>query len=151
MHPPTPRRGWLGRVAAGLFVSAFALACPGVLEHPERFLDSGQPALTCPGSIDVVTTVIQAKCATAGCHNTATHAGTLDLEAANPASRLLGVASSCMDLPLASGDGSGFFIDKVSMPTPQCGSRMPLGGMLTDDEVTCLKVFLISAADGGTS
>jgi hypothetical protein len=135
---------WLA--ASSVLLSMFLLGCPGTLDPG---VGPG-PATGVGGSSGAgcEAAIFMTKCALSGCHATISKAANLDLELANPASRLVGVATadataggSCagkklLDMP--SSPATGVFIDKITNDAQICGSPMPLGGSLTADQLTCL-------------
>ncbi len=96
------------------------------------------------GNNDCQTAIFASKCV--GCHATASASVGLDLEAANPESRMIGkptgAGTSCPGgtlLVAGSIPASGVFIDKITNHPPTCGgAAMPLVGSLTGTELTCL-------------
>jgi hypothetical protein len=139
------------------------LGCAGDLKDPERFAfvlerdagdaqDSGNKADACtpPAATDCLTALFKAKCNTSACHGPG--APQVDLVSSGVEARLIGQPSSdtgmCSGMTLVATDGSASLLaDKVSK-TPPCGSQMPLGGMLTSDEATCLNAW-VSSVDCG--
>ena len=138
----------------------WCLGCAGDLKDPERFAfvlerdagdahDSGN-ACTPPAASDCLTALFKAKCNTSACHGPG--APQVDLVSSGVEARLIGQPSSdtgmCTGRTLVATDGSASLLaDKVSK-TPPCGSQMPLGGMLTSDEATCLNAW-VSSVDCG--
>ena len=130
---------------------AVALAgCPGRLANPEDFVGAtsdGAPATCTLGVSAVEAQLIHPRCATANCHDRSGHAGGLDLESPDVASRLLGVRSAmCSGRVLAdmNSPASGYFVEKLA-GTPSCGGRMPLAApALTAGELTCVRAWLSS-------
>ncbi len=117
-------------------------ACPGRLEDPERFLEC---------QIDVEVDVFRQTCATSGCHVAGTNAAAgLDLMSPGVASRLVNKPSSCNGKLYLSGPSDGYLLEKVTQETPTCGTRMPVTGSLTDEELRCIRLWAESAFDGGT-
>jgi hypothetical protein len=140
--------------------SAVLLAgCPGKLREPERFLDggAGDGGTNCP---DVPKEIFAKKCAGNSCHGGSTPALGLDLVAPDVATRVVGKDSmGCTGRPLAdpSAPETSVLYIKVA-PGDMCGSRMPLGNSLSDEEVDCVKSWIgqqtaaptTSAATGAT-
>jgi hypothetical protein len=133
-----------------LFTGVVALAstvllagCPGELREPGRFLDGGTAdgGTNCP---DVPTEIFAKKCAGNSCHGGSTPALGLDLVAPDVASRVVGKPSmGCTGHPLAdpSAPEDSVLYIKVA-PGDMCGSRMPLGNSLSDEEVDCVKSWI---------
>jgi hypothetical protein len=131
------------------------LGCAGDLKDPERFAfvlerDAGPDACVPPPATDCLTALFKARCNTSACHGPG--APQVDLVSSGVEARLIGQPSSdtgmCSGRTLVATDGSASLLaDKVSNPPP-CGSQMPLGGMLTDDEATCLNAW-VSSVDCG--
>ena len=120
-------------------------ACPGTIDDPDRFLIANQRGDTtaigsCP--VDVETQLLPARCAGSGCHDSRSVAAGLDLVSGGVADRLVGVTSLCDDLPLVDPTveaEASYFIEKVSVEQPACGSKMPLARKaLTEGERSCL-------------
>lgn len=89
-----------------------------------------------------VAKLLAAKCATSGCHGSAASAAGLDLAGPNAGTRLRDKSASaaCEDFLLvdtAAPEQSLIYL-KVSKAQPDCGSRMPFGVPLTDDEQACI-------------
>lgn len=118
------------------------LACPGRIEDPDRFR-------ACP--IDVEEEVFRQTCGTSGCHvaGAAAVAG-LDLSSPGVAARLVNKPSTCSGRVFLSGPDQGYFLEKMTLAQPACGSRMPVSGTLTDEELRCVRLWAASAFDGGT-
>jgi hypothetical protein len=130
----------------GLLVVTMTLtACPGSLENPERFLDGGldggsDAGFTCtPANVESL--IFIPSCGGAGCHGPTNPSNGLDLQSPGVASRLKGV-SQCMSKSEAS-----FMLEKLH-PSPACGSQMPLGRTLPDEQIACVASYLASL-DGG--
>jgi hypothetical protein len=127
---------------AALTSIALLAGCPGKLREPERFRDGGaaDSGTNCP---DVPTEVFAKKCAGSSCHSGATPASNLDLVSPDVASRVVGKTALACKAPLADPadpEASVIFI-KIS-PGDMCGSRMPLGAALPDDEIACVKDWI---------
>lgn len=157
MQSAPTKTGWL--VALGVLTLSLVsgLACPGNLDP--GLMTGGGPAGSggggssgalpdCPEAAELFTT----KCGIPSCHVadiTINVAGGLDLQSADPASRLVGVAST-------GGDGStcppasvylnpgivagamptGLFVDKLTYAT--CGDPMPLLVGWNDANTQCM-------------
>jgi hypothetical protein len=136
------------------FLNAVVLAaCAGNLENPERFADGGsvEGGATTPACPDMEATVLIPSCATAGCHNATSKAGSLDLSGTGVAARLSGKAAS----------GGGLLVDPThpdksvlytkTTTSPPYGSRMPLGGKLLDDATSACLLAYVSGSTQGSS
>lgn len=137
-------------------LSLVLLGCPGTLEDPERFTgnhdagtDAGTAGYVCPSAgVKVKTQLINARCGTAGCHDTGTQSGGLDLASAGAPARLVNIpAAQCTGQTLATADG-GYLISKLH-PSPPCGSQMPIGPPLTDQEIQCITEWVANISNGG--
>lgn len=103
--------------------------------------ESGE--LSCDGSEADVAAVFARSCASAGCHDTAAAAG-LDLVGAGWSDRLIGVPSSLCDgfaRVVAGEPDASLLIDKLGA-APTCGETMPIGGMLSDVEIECIRTWV---------
>jgi hypothetical protein len=128
---------------AALSSIALLAGCPGKLREPERFLDGGVVdggGSNCP---DVPTEVFAKKCAGSTCHSGSTPASDLDLVSADVASRVVGKTALACKAPLADPEdpAASVIYIKVS-PGDMCGSRMPLGAALSDEEIACVKDWI---------
>ncbi len=122
-------------------VAALALVgCPGSLSDPERFqLGSGALEQCDRAVMEILAS--EAQCAASGCHGSVAPQAGLVLEASGLESRLVGVAASddCDGLPLideTTPENSLLYIKLQD--SPPCGSRMPLGAALSDDDQACV-------------
>jgi hypothetical protein len=141
----------------------WCVSCAGDLRDPERFafvidhnpggadsgksnLDAATPSLDAGGggastpAPACLTALFAAKCATSACHGAG--APQVDLVSSGVEMRVVGKPSSatgqCVGKTLVSTNGSASLLaDKVSA-TPPCGSKMPLGGSLSDTDLACL-------------
>jgi hypothetical protein len=112
----------------------------------------GEPAMAggCAEGCDL----IQMRCATAGCHDAATSLSGLNLAADGLLDRIVDApasAGACAGetyIDSASPDAS-LLIGKLQDP-PTCGSRMPLGVPLSDDEIDCIRRWVANPECGGT-
>ena len=128
-------RGWL--IAAGVMALSLVagLACPGNIDPV--FLESGPGGGggSPPPECDALA-LMRLKCGAAGCHDAPgnTNYAGLDLLSPDPASRLVGFASSgengakcgagVVYLEPGSAPAKGLFVDKLTDPT--CGDQMPV-------------------------
>ena len=120
--------------------------CPGAIDDPAPFvaarMDSGAPAARCPDGVSVVDDIFVPRCATSGCHDSATQVVSLDLQSTGVASRVLGRSSaSCNGRSLADpNDPDRSAILLKVRPSPPCGSRMPLNfPPLDDEQIACVR------------
>ncbi len=138
-------RSRLALGVAGVGAWLACVGCPGSLEDPGRFTDSGA---SCP---DVVQDVFVASCSIAGCHTSSTKTQGLDLESPDPASRLVGVAAT---------EGTGLLIDPSNPANsvvysklgavPPFGSRMPYGRpALPDATIACVLAWVTAQTEDG--
>jgi hypothetical protein len=154
-----PPRGWI------CLCWLWCLGCAGDLKDPERFefvlnRDAGDEpdtgtahkgdACVPPTVTDCLSALFKAKCNTSACHGPG--APQVDLVSSGVEARVIGQPSSdtglCMGRTLVASDGSASLLaDKVS-DTPPCGSKMPLGGSLTDTEHSCLTAWVSSVNCG---
>lgn len=137
-----PRRG----AAAFVFVCAGLSGCVGSLDDPQRFTDGTY----CPPEIEVEQLFAE-RCGGAICHGAgAESAGGLDLESPGLAERLVNVpAEGCSGWELAVPDDpdSSFLLSKLEGPPPGCGERMPTVGYLSENEITCVREWIVAAGD----
>ena len=93
-------------------------------------------------------------CLDSGCHNQASSAGSLDLESAGIAQRILSQpAVICKGSLLVDPNAplEGIFWRKMAGPVP-CGAPMPLGKpALTQDEKDCLQAWLLAISTPSTT
>jgi len=95
--------------------------------------------------------ILARQCAGPVCHSAG--AAQVDLVSAGVVARVVDQMSSdtglCAGQVLAPSDGTGgLMLEKLTVPTPSCGSKMPLDKTLSADELTCLTTWLMSP--GGT-
>lgn len=144
MREPKREMQGLRRVLplGSLLGAALWIACPGRIEDPERFREC---------AIDVEVDVFRQTCGASGCHVAGTNAAAgLDLTSPGVASRLVNKPSTCNDKLYLSGPDQGYLLEKVSLEMPECGTRMPATGSLTEEELRCIRLWAASAFDGGT-
>lgn len=137
------------------------LGCPGSLLDPAAFqaarnADGGAPAPDAgsgPVCRDVVSEILTNPqvCAAAGCHATSVNQAGLDLEAPDLLGRLWAkpAGPTCSGLYIidpASPENSLLY-SKLLDPAP-CGSPMPLGTLLPDEDVECVRQWLLSEMAG---
>lgn len=97
--------------------------------------------------------LIQMRCATAGCHDAATSLSGLNLAADGLLDRIVDApasAGACAGetyIDSASPDAS-LLLGKIQDP-PTCGSRMPLGVPLSEDEIDCIRRWVANPECGG--
>ena len=126
-----------------LIIAVLCSACPGSLENPQRFTGDGG-ANGCSLS-NIQAELVEARCATSGCHDGTTAAEGLNLlDDGSLASRLLGVnaqGEGCeAELLINANDtASSYLINKLGA-NPSCGLTMPLTPpLLTEEELTCMQ------------
>ncbi len=154
-----PKRGLRAILVCGgvLLLSLGLSACPGSLDTND-FPSAGATGSS-GGCGDVPTGLLKTRCATAGCHNTTSAQGSLDLTAnAGLTMRLVGVDSMSNMLPShVTPACSGKLIDKTApdqsllytkcSTSPPCGASMPnVGNALTEAEKKCLLDWITSVA-----
>lgn len=128
-------------------------ACPGRITDPTPFIGGNNEGGTTSCSIastQIESQLIRPRCATTGCHDTSTRAGSLDLQSPNIGARLLSQMSTCMGRPLIdSANRSGsYFVSKVAESTPSCGARMPLGAPpFNASEIACVRTWVSTLGD----
>jgi len=138
---------WLA-VSCGLFSMVLLGGCPGTLDPGVGVGLGGTGGSSGTNNCQVP---ILASCGL--CHVPNGSAG-LDLQSANPGTRLVGVPSStntslgamCAGKTLlvaGSNPAMGLFIDKITN-AQDCGSAMPIGPALSADELTCLTTWATS-------
>jgi hypothetical protein len=84
--------------------------------------------------------LITAKCGSAGCHGAGAVSSGLDLASANLATRVAGKKASgaCASYLLIDSEQPERSALYLKVTADSCGSRMPLGGTLTDKEQLCI-------------
>lgn len=136
-----------------LFATALLLCgCVGSIDDPEPFFTEAA-APDCTASD--VPLILERRCATAGCHDSADQASNLVLEASGLEAALVGIPAdpdgACADRMLIdpSAPGESLLAEKVGT-SPTCGGRMPLAGsFLSRGERSCLADWIASAARSG--
>ncbi len=135
-------------------------ACPGSLSFDyngggmggQNGADAGPIQLSCADSMNV----LQTNCLS--CHLSPPQAlfASLDLMAANPATRLVGVAASSSGLCLGKGNllnkttlpATGILIDKIN-GHQTCGVLMPATGtLMSDTDIACLQAWANGLVSG---
>jgi hypothetical protein len=148
-------RGWISELsmACGLLLSVMVVGCAGSLDPgvgggggTSGGGMGGGPAPGCQ------TAIFANQCAS--CHATGSGSAGLDLQSANPETRLVAQMSSttanggaCEGMTLlvpGSNPAMGVFIDKISMNPPPCGFSMPYGSLPTKADQDCLKAWALS-------
>ena len=148
--------------SSALTLSLLLGACAGALDKPERFKDAlarldgsiGDAAVPdaavaadagSGGTPACVTALVKTSCGLAGCHSAG--AQKPDLVSDGVVMRLVDQPSAstlCKDRKYIASDGTaGLLLDKLEA-TPPCGSKMPLVGMLTAAQRTCLDEWVVS-------
>src|SRR5260221_6087936 len=84
----------ISRAAIACSAYLALLACPGSLDHPERFNlgsgpDAGPVEPSSDGGCDPVTDIFPPSCTASACHSTQSQQGSLDLEAPGLPKRLV--------------------------------------------------------------
>jgi len=108
------------RVHLGLVIGALLAGCAGTLDDPERYdvaRQESQPSATpsCADIAGVPTTILGARCATAGCHDaSAGSAAKLDLASPQLHARLTGKAAT---------GGAGVLVDVANKQKAQAAAR----------------------------
>ncbi|WP_437593194.1 hypothetical protein [Sorangium sp. So ce1000] len=87
--------------------------------------------------------LVMQKCAFGGCHDSGSKQAGVDLSTGWE-TRVAGQASTCggTSTVLVPGDPDASLIYRKIMPNPPCGSQMPLGPALSDEEITCLHDYI---------
>jgi uncharacterized membrane protein len=89
------------------------------------------------------------RCAFSGCHDSRTRIANLDLSAGNAYAHLVNVPSAQDPrwTRVVPGDPArSLLYRKVSEDNPPVGSRMPLGGRLTDEQITLIRLWIEQGA-----
>lgn len=138
-------------------------ACLGSLDDADRFRDGSVAAVDLgpPGCPDVLSTILQSDtapkgCAQASCHSMSASLGGLELESPNLIARLSDNTGSCATPWIDTVNPANSLLYTKLLSTPQtCGSRMPIGVTLTDEERACILTFiengLSPSADAGVA
>ena len=160
MKKPSPHRISLGPSArlALAMVLATLVACAGELDHPERFAQQGQGAASftqvggaggaptlssCPD----MTVVLEANCATEGCHREPSPQSKIDLTAAGLSTRLSGQVGSDGTLLLNPASPKDSMLVQKLGPNPAVGVRMPiLAPPFEPAAVACVELYVASLA-----
>jgi hypothetical protein len=139
-------------LAAALTLSL--VACSGSEDDPAGG-GGGPDAGNTPGACDpadVPTQILATSCASASCHSAEARAGQLDLATADLASRLVDVNAACdvtNKVLVAPGDPAASYLLEKLGPNPTCGSRMPVGTPLTEEQLGCVSAWITSLAGAG--
>lgn len=147
--------------------------CPGNLENaqtynidnPDQPAQAGSNGVTQPG-LDVdtgcLTTIFKASCVTVGCHGATTPAAGLDLDSPGVNKRLINVlATHQLAMPNtgcvanqklidAANPDASWLVGKLTTDGSTCGLRMPVGPMLSADQIACATKYAhdVAAAAG---
>jgi uncharacterized membrane protein YgcG len=132
------------RIVASVLVAAACVGCPGALQDPGRFDDAAGG--NCPDVPQLLATTCGS---TAACHTTKDKQQGLDLQSADPASRLVGVSAT---------EGLGLLVDPSNPPSsvlytkittmPPFGARMPFGRKPLDDAtIACVLDWVTAQAE----
>jgi hypothetical protein len=138
-----------------LGLAAWCAACPGSLDHPERFKEMQMQTQGCAAGIDVVRDLFPTRCTTGACHgNGALSQDGLDLVSPGLPHRIIGEHSvSCTGRTVVStaAPEMSVLLDRISA-TPQCGSRMPLGlAPLSNAEIDCVHAWVLDIVRSSTA
>ena len=157
--------------ATGITLSALLLTgCPGTLAHPEHFLlavagassggngaGGGGAALPGAGSGaeagagpdtgpcgDVVTRIFIPSCGGTGCHGAVGAQQDLDLVSPGVADRVVGVqGTGCVSTLADPTSPEASLLYQKLLPTPPCGSPMPLARpALSDEDMACVLAWI---------
>jgi hypothetical protein len=131
---------------------ALLAACPGSLDHPERFTTTGDSGVTMTadagGCVDVANNLLPMRCAGPGaCHGSGAQSQDgLDFVTAGIATRIVSKHSiSCPGRTVVStaAPDMSVILDRISA-NPMCGARMPLGlPPLSDADIACVHAWVI--------
>lgn len=131
----TTRRSWVAPLALALVLGMGA--CAGTLDEPERFAGSCPP---------VETAILRPRCATAGCHAESRPAAGLDLESPGVLERLTDrVAAGEDEVLVVRGDPDASSLFTKLTSSPPFGARMPLGEVLDNQSINCIRAWIASA------
>jgi hypothetical protein len=116
---------------------------------------AGSSTTSIPPAPACVTALFAKSCAKQGCH--AQGLSQVDLASSNVEKRLVGVDTpsssiQCKGQKLVTTDGSpSLLLEKLKDDAPPCGTKMPLGGTLSSDELKCVSdwVDTVSTSDVG--
>lgn len=146
-------RFFAGVVVAVVVLSTGLVACAGTLDDPESFRGAGStslasaeagtlPAVAC---VPIETGILQASCASAGCHAATSSAAHLDLASPDVLGRLSNKpATGGAGLLIAPGN-PGASVLYLKITAPPFGSRMPFGARLDDATVVCVRDWIAAA------
>jgi len=117
--------------------------CPGSLDNPERFEETGGAApVDCS---DVPNGLFKARCVDGPCHNADSNAGSLNLEADGLEARIVDVDGLCMGTLVNTADPASSLVYTKCLDTSSCGSQMPqTGAKLTVEELQCVLDYVSS-------
>ncbi len=119
--------------------------CPGTISDPQLILDV-RAASVC----DAPTQVFAERCT--GCHSPGpAEYANLDLTSPGVAKRVTGTKATCAGeiLVVAGEPDASYLFTKLVEPAPPCGSQMPLNGMLSDDDLSCVQSWIVGLGNGG--
>lgn len=133
---------WSARTASDAAADA-ASAEAAVLADATAARDSGATTQEAGAGCDVRALFMQ-KCGNAGCHGAGAVASGLDLVSSDLATRLAGKKGSgaCSSFALIDREAPERSALYVKVTAEACGSRMPLGGTLSDREQACILSWL---------
>jgi len=159
------------RFGAGLALGVCLLTgCPGTLDHPERFsVDASSAGRAGNGSAgnedaaapieagaeagagpddgpcgDVVARIFVPSCGGTGCHGATAAQQDLDLVSPGVAERVVGVSGTgCVSTLADPANPEASLLYQKLLPTPPCGSPMPLARpALSDEDVACVRAWI---------
>ncbi len=132
--------------AAVILVSIGASGCVGGIDDPQKF--TGGASCT----TEDVELLFAETCGGTVCHAAgAEPAGGLDLESPGAAERMIGApADVCagFELVVPGDPDSSFLVSKLEGPPEGCGDPMPVVGNLSDDEIACVRDWIVSVGSG---
>ncbi|HKO50202.1 MAG TPA: hypothetical protein VJV79_20870 [Polyangiaceae bacterium] len=146
--------------AIGIGLSASLLTgCPGTLDDKQRFLaaagaggvsvadDAGADADAGPDlgpCGDVVARIFVPSCSGTGCHDATGPQQDLDLVSPGVAARVVGVSGiGCPSILADPANPEASLLYQKLLPTPPCGSPMPLARpILSDEDIACVLTWI---------
>ena len=128
---------------------AMAITCALALAACSDDGNSGGPRVVpgppCPTDLEQVSSqVFQPGCIDAGCHGSGDRAGGLDLEATALELELFGRESALCggETRVIAGDGESSLLVMKLRGSTDCGTRMPIGGILAGETVDCIAAWI---------
>lgn len=134
--------------ALGLLLLA---GCPGQIDDPALFGAPGTGGGAGGGScsLDVHADILVPSCGADGCHGAGSSQLDLDLASEGFEARLVDAPAQGCDgrrLVVPGDPDTSYLIEKIE-GTPECGDRMPIIGELTQEELTCIRLWVTSLGD----